>query len=233
MAAGPVIGSNPSAAWVSRSSSSSVSSRSAAAALRFELLDAACAGDGDDVRLADQPRQAPPAPGWRRGTAAISRSASSRTRPRSRFSGRNNALFERTPPGIVRAVPAGRQEPLRQRAVGDDDPIVGLRPRQQLGLGPAGHQAVLHLVGQHRAAQRAVGVLPASQPEVAHPDVPDDAAVVEAAHPRHRRLQRHHRVRPVQLVQVDHVNAQPAGAGPGAAARRSGRAAGPGTPSWR
>ena len=107
MAAGPVIGSNPSAAWVSRSSSSSVSSRSAAAALASSCWTLLAPGMATTLGLRISHAKATCA-GVASWDWAISRSASSRARPRSRFSGRNNGLFERTPPGIV--VPSQRAD---------------------------------------------------------------------------------------------------------------------------
>ena len=69
----------------------------------------------------------------------------------------------------------------------------------------------MHLVRRDRPAQLALGLRPPVRGEVAHTDVAHDARVLESAHARHRRAKRDQGIRPVHLVQVDALDAEPQG----------------------
>src|SRR2546426_260072 len=83
-----------------------------------------------------------------------------------------------------------------------------------LAPGITGHQAVSDLVAEHRLAERTLGCLPLFEREVAHAHVLDHALLLEPAHACHLRADRHNGVRPVDLVEVDLLRLQTAGARP-------------------
>ena len=124
----------------------------------------------------------------------------------------------RTPGRVV----AARQEALGERAVGDDHAAVSLRPQDQLALGAAREERVLDLVEEHAPAELLLGPLPASEVEVAHAHLGHHAGVHQFAQPAHGLAQRHDRVGPVDLVEVDPIHAEAAGGGPGAVADHRG-----------
>src|SRR5947209_4862360 len=76
------------------------------------------------------------------------------------------------------------------------------------------HQAVAHLVAEHGAAVSPLGRLPLREREVADADVANDALLLKAAHAFHLVADGHDRVRLVDLVQIDRLDAQPPGTGP-------------------
>ena len=95
--------------------------------------------------------------------------------------------------GRVRRRVAARQQPHAERAVRDHEPVVRLRVGHELGVGLAGDEAVLHLVRQHRRAERVLGGAPPREREVADADVGDDTRALEAAHAFHLLRDRHDR----------------------------------------
>jgi hypothetical protein len=121
---------------------------------------------------------------------------------------------QRVPPAHVgrdpvRVVPAAEQ-PLRERAVGDHEPAGRPRPRQQLALRRADGQAVAHLVREHRAAERCLGRAPLAQRAVAHADALDGPVPARVGEAAHGDAHRHDRVRRVELVEVEPLDAEPA-----------------------
>src|SRR5262249_10087793 len=71
----------------------------------------------------------------------------------------------------------------------------------------------LHLVRDYGPAESLLRVLPTREREVADAGVADEALVENAPHAVHRRTVQHERVGPVHLVQVDDIDAEPAGTG--------------------
>ena len=61
------------------------------------------------------------------------------------------------PGGRCSRVVAAAEHALRERAVGDDQPVVRLRVRHVVLVRAAVQQAVLHLVRQHRTPERGLG----------------------------------------------------------------------------
>src|SRR5664280_1456441 len=68
---------------------------------------------------------------------------------------------------VVLVVPAG-EEPLRERAVGNDDAVVLSGPGHELVAITSQRKAELHLVGQHPGTERSIRLLPLRKGEVAH-----------------------------------------------------------------
>ena len=115
--------------------------------------------------------------------------------------------------GQVVAVVAPGQQPLGQRAVGDDHAVLGLGVRQQVTLGGPLDEAVLDLVAEDRAAERGLRGPPAVQRVVAHPHLADQPDPLQGPHPAHGPGVPDHRVRLVYLVQVQVAGAEPVRAG--------------------
>ena len=105
------------------------------------------------------------------------------------------------------------QQPLGQRAPRDDHAVLGLRVGQQVTLGCPLDEAVLDLVAEDRGAQRGLRGPPAVQRVVAHPHLADQPDPLQGAHPAHGRGVPDHRVRLVDLVQVQVAGAEPVRAG--------------------
>ena len=82
------------------------------------------------------------------------------------------------------AVVSAGQQPVRERAVGDDDAAVRPRVRQQLLLGRAVHEAVGDLVAQHPGAERVLGLAPAVERAVAEADLGDESVVLQVTDAR-------------------------------------------------
>ena len=168
-----------------------------------QLIERAGTGDRDDVGLADQPgqrdlrwcrvvglRDAPQRlDDWRRALEVLGQAqrvvASRGTRRQ-----------------VSRVVPAA-EHALLERAVRDDNAVMRLCVGNVGCVGLAPQETEVHLVRQDCTPELALGGAPALRGEVAHPDVVHGPRILEALHPRHRRVQRHERVGPVDLIQID------------------------------
>ena len=102
-----------------------------------------------------------------------------------------------------------------ERAVGDDQPVIGGGERHEILIRAALGEAVLDLVAHDGRTERTLRTLPSIEGVVADADITDDAVALQLTHPVHRRAIGHQWVRLVHLVQVDGVDLQPAGAAPG------------------
>src|SRR2546423_305077 len=180
--------------------------------VRLQLSHARRARDGDDVRPADHPRQRHLR---RRGVVGGSDVPQrlQQVSPALHVLGQEQRVGRADAAWRVPAVVLPRQEPLSQRAVGDDQAVALLGPRQHVVLGLAHDEAVLHLVAQHWSIEGAFRLLPPAQREVADTDVADHPGALQPAHPPHRRGDRNDGVRPMDLVKVDAVDTEPVGAG--------------------
>src|SRR6266566_3224644 len=117
-----------------------------------------------------------------------------------------------------------RQHSLPQRAVCDDDAALRLRPWHELTLGSAMNQAEQDLIRKNGSAEKALGLLPAGKRVVADADVLHQPFLDQASQARHGRACRKERARPVKLVQVDVVDAEPPHAVPSPPARHERKA---------
>ena len=111
--------------------------------------------------------------------------------------------------GLRRRVPA-RQQAHAERAVRDHEPVVRLRVGDEVGVGLArrpgctapGSTAPASRAPASAARQRA-------SEKLLTPTSVTTPGVLQAAHALHLLRDRHDRVGPVDLVEVDHVDAEP------------------------
>ena len=162
----PRIGSYASDAALRAASSSSLRSRSAAAAFDSTWATERGTGDHHDVGAPDQPGQGHLGAGGVVGGGHLAQHLEDRCQAGAGSREEGRGARPHAPRAVVGVV-ATRQEALAERAVGDDDPVVGLGPGQQVALGAPVDQAEADLVGEHRAAQGRLGRLPAGQRVVA------------------------------------------------------------------
>ena len=208
---GLAVGSNRSLSSVRRASSSSLSSRSAAATLASSWATELAPGIATTFGRRMTHASATWA-GVASCAAAISRRACEQAGGPLEVVGQEQRVVG-AHPGRWRVVEvvATAQQTLGQRAVGDDQPIVVLGVGHQLAVGLAHRQAVLHLVGQHGRSEQPFGGAPPQQVEVADPDVAHEPDLLQPAHAPHGGAVGHKRVRPVHLVEVDLGDLEPAG----------------------
>lgn len=109
----------------------------------------------------------------------------------------------------VEPVVPARQQPLAERAVGDDQPPVPLGVGNQVFVGLPRDEAVAHLVAQHPGAECVLGLPPAAQRVVADPDLADQARALQCAHAAHDDGLPEKRVGLVHLVEIDPADAEP------------------------
>ena len=173
-----------------------------------QLIERTGAGNRDDVGLSDQPSERD-----LRGCCVVGPSDSTQCldeRSRSLEVLRQAQRIVATRGSrreVGRVVPTA-EHALLEWAVRDDDTIVGLGVRDIGDIGFALEQAEVHLVREDRAPELTLGGTPAIGREVAHPDVVHRSCILEPTHALHRRTQRHERVGPVHLIQVDRLDAE-------------------------
>ena len=208
-------GSNARAAAVSASRESALELDVGGGDVELQLLHARRAGDGDDARQADQPGQRHlrrrGVDGRRRPRAACSAAARRGAGSRCRTAGSRPH-----PAGpVVDAVLAAEQS-LRERAVGDHDPVLALGEGDQVveRVGCASEKCTWLLITGR--PERGIGLAPAVERVVRDAGRADDAVVEQAAHPRHDHRVGDQGVGLVDLVERDAVELQPLARWPGA-----------------
>ena len=121
--------------------------------VELELLDAGRARDDDDPRQAEQPGQRD----LRRlgvvGVGDLAQDVEQRLDPAQVLGAEQRVDRPHPARAVVHAVPAAEQA-LGQRAVGDDDPVLALGERHQVLQRAGVGQRELHLVADHRPAER-------------------------------------------------------------------------------
>ena len=161
--------------------SSSVRSRSAAATLLSSWPTLVAPGMAT-TRGGGSPTPARSGPAWRRARSATSRRVASRAPARSRFSGRNSGLRGPAAGAGWSAVVAAAEQPLRQRAVGDHEPVVrARRTGTRSSIGVAGRPGCTAPGCSAPAGRARLGRAPALQRVVADADLPHRCRPAAAA----------------------------------------------------
>ena len=91
---------------------------------------------------------------------------------------------------------------MSERAVGDDDAIVGSRERDQVSKRLPADEVEEDLVGEDRHPQCLLGTLPPAQRVVADAQVTGDTGSLHPAHSFHAEADREGGVGPVHLIEI-------------------------------